>query len=127
MPSWGRSFALAAKTVIVGVAFAVIGVVIVVLGGVMAYGIYMSTHNIWLAVLPAIPVLVIGFVLGSFGFYAALIKYTTEEAINEMRRGGAVISPLQASIRSCPNCKTPLVWDEQNKRWYCPNCKQYIP
>ena len=124
MPSWSRSFVLATKTVIVGVAFAIIGVIIIVLGGVMMYEIYMNSHNIWVAIVPGIPMLILGFVLGSFGFYAALIKYTTEEAISEMRGGRPSISTLHSS---CPSCKTPLVWDEQYKRWYCPNCKQYIP
>jgi hypothetical protein len=61
-----------------------------ILGGVMMYEIYVNSHNIWVAMVPGIPVLIVGFVLGSFGFYAALIKYATEEAVKEREAGHAI-------------------------------------
>jgi len=127
MLSWSRSFVVAIKAIAVGIAFAILGIIIMIVGGVTIYEIYRSTNNVWAAVVPGIPIMIIGFALGSLGFYAALVKFITEESSKEIHGGTAPIPPSQALAHSCPNCRTPLVWVEQYKRWYCPNCKQYVP
>jgi len=127
MPSWGGSFKIAIKAIIVGIAFAIVGIIIIIAGGLTVYEMY--KNNIWVAVALGIPIMVVGLVISSIGFYAALIKFITEEAVKEMSGNATGIPPPQSQslANSCPNCRTPLVWVEQYKRWYCPKCKQYVP
>ena len=35
-------------------------------------------------------------------------------------------APAAAPTPTCPTCGSPLVYVEQYKRWYCPNCKKYV-
>lgn len=133
MTNWSKSFALALKAILVGIVFAIVGVIF------MAFGvglIYLGTRDylagagsIKLTAWIGVPVAVFGFAFSSIGFYAALIKFTVDEAVREAR--GTTLTTLktqsETSIRTCPNCRTPLKWVEDSKRWYCPNCKEYIP
>lgn len=133
MTGWSRSFMLALKAIIVGFVFAIIGVII------MAFGvglIYLGARDYLAGVGPikltawiGVPVAIFGFIFSSIGFYAALIKFTIDEAVKEAQ--GPTLTTLKTqsstSIRTCPNCRTPLQWVESAKRWYCPNCKEYIP
>ena len=127
MVSWGKSFELALKAILVGIGFAIIGVIIMAVG----VGIYVVPPS----AIPAsiswvgIPIAILGFAISSIGFYAALIKYAVNEAVNEARGPSLSVLKTQSgtSVRTCPNCRTPLVWIEQEKRWYCPKDREYIP
>ncbi len=133
MTTWGRSFRLALKAILVGIVFAIIGVTIMVIGVGLTYlGLrsYLSSGGpIGISTWAGIPLAIFGFAFSSVGFYAALIKFTVDEAVNEAR--GPALSALktqsETSVRTCPNCRTPLVWIEQEKRWYCPKDREYIP
>ena len=133
MTSWSRSFILALKAILVGVVFAIIGVIIMGVGiGIMYLGFqdYLAWGGpIKITAWLGIPVAIFGFVFSSIGFYAALIKFTVAEAVNEARGPALSILKTQSetSIRTCPNCRTPLIWMEQEKKWYCPKDKEYIP
>lgn len=133
MTSWGRSFTLALKAILVGIVFAIIGVIIMAVGvGLVYLGIQdylVSGGSIKITAWIGIPVAIFGFAFSSIGFYAALIKFTVDEAVKEARGPSLSIlkSQVGTSTRTCPNCRTPLNWDEQSKRWYCQNCKEYIP
>jgi len=135
LTSWGRSFTIALKAILLGIVFAIVGVIIMALGvGLFYFGIKDSsllggtgpiTFWAWIG----IPVAIFGFAFSSIGFYAALIKFTVEEAVKEARGPALSLlkSQVETSVRTCPSCRTPLNWVEQYKRWYCPNCKEYIP
>lgn len=133
MTTWSRSFTLALRVILVGIGFAIIGVAIMVIGIGLAYiglrSYYLSGGAIGVNTWIGIALAIIGFSISSIGFYAALIKYTVDEAVNEAR--GPALSLLKTqsgtSVRTCPNCRTPLVWIEQEKRWYCPKDREYIP
>ena len=114
MTGWGRSFTLAIKAILVGVVFAVIGVVIMVVGVGLAYlGLrnYLSPSGgpIGISTWIGIPLAIFGFAFSSVGFYAALIKFTVDEAVKEAR--GPTLSLLKSqvetSVRTCPSCRTP--------------------
>jgi len=128
MPGWGRSFVVAIKTVLVGIAFAVIGIIIMGVGAVPIILDIWKEKTITTSGYLGIPLIILGYVISFLGFYAALIKFTVSEALKEVeRRTHTLKGSVQESGRSCPNCRTPLVWVEEHKRWYCQQCKQYVP
>lgn len=134
MIGWGKSFVLALKAIIVGIVFAVVGIVVMVLGIGLAYigfqDYYLLNKGpIMVTAWVGIPIAIFGFTFSSIGFYAALIKFTIDETVNEARGASLSILKSQAetSVRTCPNCRTPLIWMEQQGKWYCPKDKEYIP
>lgn len=128
MPGWGRSFIVAIKTVLVGIAFAILGIIVMGVGAIPIILNILEEGTITTSVYWGIPLTIIGYVISLLGFYAALIKFTVGEALEEMKSLTRTLKgSVQESGRSCPNCRTPLVWVEEYKRWYCPKCKQYIP
>ena len=125
---------LALKAIVIGFVFAIIGVIIMAFGVGLFY--YLGVQDYFVTGAPikltawiGVPVAVFGFIFSSIGFYAALIKFTIDEAVKEAQ--GPTLTTLKTqsstSIRTCPNCRTQLQWVESAKRWYCPNCKEYIP
>jgi len=133
LTGWGRSFVLALKAILVGIVFAIIGVIIMAVGVGLAYlGLqdYLAGEGaIKITAWLGIPIAIFGFAFSSIGFYAALIKFTVDEAVDEARGPSLSILKSQAetSTRTCPSCRTPLNWVGEYKRWYCPNCREYMP
>ncbi len=135
MVGWGRSFLIAIKAVLAGVLFAIVGILIMAFGAIIMIGAidpytFSIRASAWLGIL----LMVIGFSISSLGFFAALIRFTASEVISELRAASASLvtaqvaqpTPTTASTTpNCPVCRTPLVWVEQYRSWYCPVCKQY--
>jgi len=136
MPGWGRSFSLALKSVIVGFLFALLGVIIIVGGVVLGLLSYYSGHETT-ALVVAVVLIVIGFSIGGLGFYAALIKYSVQEALKEIGAKPVAVAPTPApavtvvttpttAVHPCPRCSAPLTFVPQANRWYCASCQQYV-
>jgi hypothetical protein len=137
MPGWGRSFSLALKSVIVGFLFALLGVIIIVGGVVLGLLSYYAGHETT-ALVVAVVLIVIGFCIAGLGFYAALIKYSVQEALKEIAQKApapvATAAPAPAvtvvttptAAQPCPRCGAPLTFVPQANRWYCGNCQQYV-
>lgn len=140
MPGWGRSFALALKSVVVGFLFALLGVIIIAVGIGAGYASFATGHYTT-ALVVAIILIVIGFSIGGLGFYAALIRYSVEEALKEIAQKAPtapVVAPPPApavtvvttaptaAAQACPRCGGPLTFVPQANRWYCANCQQYV-
>jgi len=142
MPSWGRSFSLAFKSVIVGFLFALLGIIIIGAGFFLGILAYYYDHTTT-ALIVGIVLFVIGFCIAGLGFYAALIKYSVEETLKEIAQKTPASAPVvtvapapavtvvtapasPTATQTCPRCGRPLSFVPQANRWYCANCQQYV-
>lgn len=117
--------------------FAIIGLVIFIIGGIMAViGFYMhwtvSVMETFLGVEASTPFLLIGIIgtiLAIVGGAVGIIGFLKEDEEAPMR------SPLLEDTQSkyiptvhyCPRCHSQLWWTDQYRSYYCAQCKSYIP
>ncbi len=144
MPTWGRSFVLALKTIIFGILWGIVGIIIIVIGLLLPMmtnpQYYMNNPNAMVGLMfGSLIFVIIGSVVAALGFYASLIKFTIEEAIKELTGIPQYRPPPVRPVPSPPPPKPitppstviptkPIVKTEETAvLQYCPDCGARLP
>jgi len=142
MPTWTRSFVLALKTIIFGILWGIVGIVIIVIGLLLPMmtnpQYYMNNPNAMVGLMfGSLIFVIIGSVIAALGFYASLIKFTIEETIKELT-GIPQYTPPPVRPAPPPPPKPitppptvapakPIVKTEAAVLQYCPDCGARLP
>jgi len=128
MPSWGRSFVVALKAMVVGF---LLGLLIMIAFGAIGYTLIFSAFTVSSsppyfyinpgAMIAGIIIFAVGGFLSGLTMYASLIKYTIEESVKETEMRGAPLPPTPSPAvptKTCPKCGKPVAPDAP----FCANC-----